>query len=137
MKDKKMKTVKNICQCIVVASLALAVGGLISAPASAQAQQKGAEKLLQVKTVQDLQSIDAGDKIVMSCPKCKDTYVTVVEKSFKGANQNELKTMKVHLCSACETKWLTKGHGKTATQVMVHTCKACGSTDVSCCVMKK
>jgi hypothetical protein len=135
-----MKTVKNICQCIVVAGLALAAVGFVSVPISAQAQQKGAEKLMQlpkINTVEALQSLEPGDTIVMSCPKCKDTYATVVEKSFKGVKGDEQKTVTVHLCSACETKLVTKGHGRSAETVVVHTCKACGSKDVSCCAMKK
>jgi len=78
-----------------------------------------------------------GDTIVMSCPKCRDTYATVVEKSFKGANQNELKNVTIHLCPSCDTRLVTKGHGRQAKDVLVHTCKACGSKDVFCCVMKK
>ena len=135
-----MKTVKNICRCIVAASLALAVVSFISLPASAQTKGEGAGKLIQlkpVKTAEDLQKVEKGDTIVMSCPKCKETYATVVEKSFKGVNQDELKTMKIHLCAACDSKLVTEGQGKQAKQVLVHTCKACGSTDVSCCVMKK
>ena len=93
--------------------------------------------LPQVNTLEALQSVDAGDTIVMSCPKCKDTYTMVVEKSFKGANGDELKNVTIHLCPACDTKIVTKGHGKSAQETLVHTCKACGSKNVSCCVMKK
>jgi hypothetical protein len=32
---------------------------------------------------------------------------------------------------------VTKGTGKQAQNVLVHTCKTCGSKDASCCVMKK
>ena len=134
-----MKTLKSLCQCIAVTSLALAVAGLVSAPASAQAQQKGAEKLMQLKPVsapEALQPGEAGHGSAMSCPKCKDTEATVAEKAFKGANQNELKMVKIHLCSACETKRVTQGHGKMARDVVVHTCQACGSKDVSCCAAK-
>ena len=124
-----------------MASLALAVVGMMmSAPMTAQAQQKGAEKLMQmkpVKTVEDLQALDSGDTITMSCPKCKDTTITVVEKTFKAVKPEELKKMKVHLCDSCETKIVTKGHGKQARDVLVHTCKTCGSKDASCCVQKK
>ena len=59
------------------------------------------------------------------------------EKSFKGVSGDELKKMNIHLCSACDTKIVTKGQGKSAKDVVVHTCKACGSEEVSCCVMKK
>jgi hypothetical protein len=119
---------------------ALAIAGLMSLPAFTYAQEKGAQNLIQlqkVDTVKALQSVDAGDTIIMSCPKCKDTYATVVEKSFKAASADQLKTMKIHLCPACETKIVTKGTGKAAKNVVVHTCKTCGSNDVSCCVMKK
>jgi hypothetical protein len=135
-----MKTVKNLCQCIVVASLALAGAGLLSAPASARAQQKEAEKLMPSKpltTVAAVQPAKAGDRIAMCCPSCKDTSATVVEKSFKGANQDEVKTVKTHLCSACETKRISQGHGKMASEVVVHTCTACGSKDLSCCATQK
>ena len=100
----------------------------------------GASKLIQlksIKTVEALQAVEVGDTIVMSCPKCKESYGTVVEKSFKGVNQDELKKTTIHLCSACDTKIVTKGQGKAAKDVVVHTCKTCGSEDVSCCVMKK
>ena len=134
-----MKTVKNICQCIVVASLALAVVGFVSVPISAQAQQKGAEKLMQlpkINTVEALQSLEPGDTIVMSCPKCKDTWVKVVQPMGKGGRQ-ETANIQRHECPGCDTKIVTEGVGKQAKSVVKHTCKQCGSEDVSCCVMKK
>lgn len=136
-----MKIINQMRKSAVRFGLAVAVVSLLSAPLVSSAQApKGAEKLIQlqkINTVEALQSIEAGDTVVMSCPKCKESYASVVEKSFKGANQDELKKMTIHLCSACETKIVTKGHGKSAKDVVVHTCKACGSKDVSCCVMKK
>lgn len=136
-----MKTINQVWKSAVRFGFAVAVGGLLCAPLASSAQApKGAEKLMPlqpVNTVETLQSVEAGDIIVMSCPKCKDTYTTVVEKSFKGANQDELKSVAIHLCSACKTKLVTQGHGKSAKDVLVHTCKACGSKEVSCCVMKK
>jgi hypothetical protein len=135
-----MKSVDKLMRNITVAVLALAVAALVTAPTTVVAQEKGAQKLIQlkpVKTVEDLQKLDAGDTIIMSCPKCKDSYATVVEKTFKAVKPEELKTVKIHLCDACDTKLVTKGHGKAAKDVLVHTCKTCGSKDVSCCVMKK
>ena len=136
-----MKTIKQACQSVVRFGLAVAVSSLLCAPLLSSAQApKGAEKLMQlppVNSLEALQSVESGDTIVMSCPKCKNTYTTVVEKPFKGANAEEVKTVTIHLCSACESKFVTKGHGKAAKEVLVHTCKTCGSKDVSCCVMKK
>ena len=124
---------------MVMASLALAVVGLISAPSSALAQ-KGGEKLTQlnpVKTLEDLQALDKGDTLAMSCPKCKATWITVVQKTFKGAKAEELKSVEVDLCDSCTTKIVTKGSGKAAKNVLVHTCKTCGSKEAFCCVKKK
>jgi len=131
-----MKTLGHLCRCIGGASLALALIGMVSA-SSAFAQEKGAEKLMKLGKTEDLQKVEAGDTVVMSCPKCKDIYVQVVEKTFKGAKPEELKKKPVHLCSTCETKIVTKGVGKQAEDTLVHTCKMCGSEDVSCAVIKK
>ena len=119
-------------------ALALVLGAAWSMPASAQ--EKGAEKLIQlkpVKTLQDVQALQAGDLVTMSCPKCKNTAITVVEKTFKAVKPEDMKTVQMHLCDSCETKIVTKGRGKQAQNVLVHTCKACGSKDAFCCVQKK
>ncbi|MBK9137795.1 MAG: hypothetical protein IPM17_03380 [Verrucomicrobia bacterium] len=133
--------IKTLGRSLIMASLALAIIGILSAPSTALAQQKGAEKLMQmmkpVKTAEDLQALEAGDVIAMSCPKCKNTAITVVEKTFKAVKPEELKTLQVHLCDSCETKIVTKGRGKQAQNVLVHTCKTCGSKDAFCCVQKK
>ena len=137
-----MKRTNRIPTLFTRALVAVALAGLVWFPAQSFAQSKGegAAKLIQlklVKTVEDLQKVEAGDTVVMSCQKCKESYAQVVEKSFKGSTGDQLKTVPIHLCSACETKIVTKGHGKAAKDVVVHTCKACGSKDVNCCVIKK
>ncbi len=135
-----MKTITQVRGKLTRSIAALAIAGLIALPTFGFAQEKGAEKLMQLQklnTVEALQSVDAGDTIIMSCPKCKDTYATVVEKSFKGATPDQLKQVPIHLCAACDTKMVTKGQGKAAVNSLVHTCKTCGSKDVACCVMKK
>ena len=137
-----MKQIHQISTTLIRCCALVALTALVWLPlqASAQTKGEGASRLIQLKpitTVEGLQTVEAGDTIVMSCPKCKDSYATVVEKSFKGVNQDELKKTTIHLCSACDSKIVTKGQGKSAKDVVVHTCKACGSEDVSCCVMKK
>lgn len=114
---------------------ALAVLALL--PALALAQEKGATKLIKLRTVEDLQQVQAGDTIIMSCQKCQDSYATVVTKTYKGASPEEVKTMVQHLCPTCQTAIKTEGSGKAAVNKLVHTCNTCGSTDVSCCLMKK
>jgi hypothetical protein len=115
----------------------LAIAGLAWLPSQALAQEKGAQKLMKVQTVEDLRKVEAGDTIMMTCAKCKDTYTQVVDKTFKAVNPEQLKTVAIHLCSTCDTKIVTRGVGKQAKDELVHTCKTCGSEEVSCCVMKK
>ena len=132
-----MKNMYQLHRYFTGVGIALAIAGLAWLPSQALAQEKGAQKLMKVQTVEDLQKVEAGDTIVMTCPKCKDTYTQVVERTFKAVKPEELKTVAVHLCSSCNTKIVTKGVGKQAKDELVHTCTACGSEDVSCCVMKK
>ena len=118
--------------------LLIAVVALLALlPSLAMAQEKGATKLMQLRTAEDLQQVEAGDTIVMSCPKCKDTYATVVTKSLKGMPANQISNVVKHLCPTCTTSIKTKGVGKNAKNTLMHTCNSCGSKDVSCCLMKK
>jgi len=132
-----MKTKSQFCKRLTSFGITLAIAGLAWLPSQALAQEKGAQKLMKVQTVEDLQKVEAGDTIMMTCAKCKDTYTQVVEKTFKAVHPEQLKTVAIHLCSTCDTKVVTRGVGKQAKDELVHTCKTCGSEDVSCCVMKK
>jgi hypothetical protein len=134
-----MKSIKNIGNYLTRGTLIVAVAGLVLLADSAVAQEKGGErmmKLLRLNTAADVQKVEAGDTIVMSCPKCKDTWVRVVQPMGKGGRQ-ETATVQRHECPGCDTKIVTEGVGKQAKSVVKHTCKQCGSEDVSCCVMKK
>lgn len=113
------------------------IAALAMLPSLTQAQEKGATRLMKLQKVEDLQQVDAGDTILMSCPKCKDTYATVVTKPMKGMQPDEIKTVVKHLCPSCTTSIKTEGVGKNAVNKLVHTCNSCGSEDVSCCLMKK
>jgi hypothetical protein len=132
-----MKTISPYVRRLACTGLALAVLSIVSTPPTALAQMKGAQRLMKLQTVEDLQNVRAGDTIVMSCPKCKDVYVQTVDKSLKGLSVGELKKTPIHLCGNCDTKIVTQGEGKQAKDTLVHTCKTCGSQDVSCCLMKK
>jgi hypothetical protein len=132
-----MKNKNRLYKCLASFAAALAVIALVCLPSQALAQEKQATKLMKVHTYEDLQKVEAGDTIVMTCPKCKETYTQVAEKSFKTGTPDELKNVTIHLCSSCETKLVTQGTGRQAKSVLVHTCKTCGSENVTCCVMKK
>ena len=132
-----MKTInQNSCR-ITCITLALAAIAFVSAPSAALAQMKGAQRLMKVQTVEDLQHVEKGDTIIMSCPKCKETYAQVVDKSLKGLKAGEMKNVPIHLCDKCDTKIVTEGTGHQAKNTLVHSCKDCGSEDVSCCLLKK
>lgn len=70
-----MKT--NQKRLIVLVSLGVALLTFVVGSSVAHAQQKGAEKLVQlsaIKTVEDLQKIEPGDVIVMSCTEVQGEY---------------------------------------------------------------
>jgi hypothetical protein len=121
----------------------LAIAGLMSLPALApvQAQEKGATTLMRlakpIQTVQDAQAVQSGDTVIMACPKCKNTSVTIATAPAKTGSPAESKSVERHECPGCESKMVVQGQGKTATAVMQHVCKQCGSTDAFCCVVKK
>lgn len=131
-----MKTSKHFLNTTLILSLA----GFAWLPVSSFAQEKGATKLIQLKpiqTVADAQAVAPGDTVVMSCPKCKDSWLTIVERPTKQGAKPETTTVMRHDCPGCEHKIVTEGHGKQATSKIIHTCKNCGSEDAFCCVMKK
>lgn len=134
-----MKRIRNIASSLTRATLFVAIASLALLANSAAAQEKGGErmmKLLRLNTTADVQKVEAGDTIVMACPKCKDTWVKVLQPMGKGGRR-ETANIQRHECPGCHTKIVTEGVGKQAKSVVKHTCKQCGSEDVSCCVMKK
>lgn len=119
----------------------LAVALMLATATSIQAQEKGSARggatqlLKPIKTVGDIEALQPGDAVVMSCPKCKTMTVNYVETT-KGHIKEE-KVKQAHLCPGCETKIQTTGYGKAKKDEVVHVCQKCGSKDVMCCVMKK
>lgn len=136
MKTITLITAKNLIRCLA----SLAIAGLLFTPGLASAQEKGATKLLKmntIKTVADADAVQPGDTVVMSCPKCKDSWVTIVTPATKTGAKPETTTVARHECPGCEHKIVSEGHGKAKTDKIVHTCKQCGSEEAFCCVMKK
>jgi hypothetical protein len=132
-----MKVINRLNRHLASAGLALAVLGLLATPAFSQAQEKGATKLLwskPVKTVADVQALEPGDMVSMSCPKCQNVQTVVVEKSFKATVPDAKKTVTTHLCPGCSTKIRPVG-GKREAKV-IHACNGCGSEKVTCCAIK-
>jgi DNA-directed RNA polymerase subunit M/transcription elongation factor TFIIS len=136
MKTITLITAKNLTCCLA----GLAIAGMLLVPTLSSAQEKGATKLMKlnaIKTVADAEAVQPGDTVVMSCPKCKDSWVTIVTPPAKTGSKPETTTVARHDCPGCEHKYVTEGHGKAKTDKLVHVCKKCGSEDAFCCVMKK
>jgi ribosomal protein L37AE/L43A len=111
---------------------------LFALPGLAQDGAKGgATKLMTpLKTHQDVQAVQPGDLVAMSCPKCRSTYVTRVETPPKGS-QPSTTAAERHECPGCGAKVETVGHGKAKTEKIVHVCRQCGSKAAFCCSVKK
>lgn len=135
-----MKTIDPLGHSLTRVTLLAAVAALAFLPIRTLAEEKGAERLLKLQrlpTVVDVQKVEADDTVVMSCPKCRDTWITVVQKTGKAAHPTETKAVQRHACPGCDTRIVTQGVGKQAGNAVKHTCKQCGSADANCCVMNK
>jgi hypothetical protein len=118
--------------------LVAAIAALAILPNLTRGQDiKGAQMLMKIQKVEDVQQVEADDTIIMSCPKCKDTYATVVTQPMKGMQREQITTVVKHMCPTCSTSIKTEGVGKNAVNKLVHTCNSCGSDEVTCCLMKK
>ena len=77
----------------------------------------------------------------MSCPKCKDAWVTLTDTTSKGAGARAIvgqATTRVarHLCDGCATDWTVLGTGKGTRTVAAHKCTGCGAENLACCAPK-
>ncbi len=142
-----MKNPNRLNKRIVTTSLMLALAVVVWSPLQIRAaeQVKAGQKLIElnrIKTVADVAAIQPGDLVLMSCPKCKDVWVTYVDTNAKGgqvltAGGQATRTVARHLCPGCQAEFKVTGHGKAKTETVVHVCQKCGSKDAFCCVMKK
>jgi len=140
MKTNITKLMARTC-CLAV--LAFIVGCATSntgsasypAPLTARGGAMGLTQLQPIRTGEDFAKLDVGDAVVMSCPKCKSTYVTRITKENKPGQTSKV-GVELHACPGCDTKITTQGQGKTAKDVVTHVCRHCGSEDAFCCVLK-
>jgi hypothetical protein len=114
----------------VALALFAGIGGI------ANAQEKGATRLLrQSGTLVEPKSAPSDYK-PMSCAKCQDEYVTRTDWNARGATKPTV-TVARHLCEACETTISTVGHGKGKRDIAAHKCTSCGAESRACCSTSK
>ena len=76
---------------MAMAMLAAALFTNLNAVAADGSAKGGAGKLMQLKTVGDIEALQPGDVVVMACPKCKDVTETRIARPPKGASTTETK----------------------------------------------
>ncbi|PYK99222.1 MAG: hypothetical protein DME19_09405 [Verrucomicrobia bacterium] len=109
-----MKT--NITPIGRLGGLAVAVALFAVVATAANAQEKGATKLLQLSAPQVTPVAIASEYKPMSCANCKDSFVAVPDTEIKGAGARALvsngtptRIVAKHLCGTCANKWVVKG----------------------------
>jgi ribosomal protein S27E len=135
MKTNPINTLARLCGLTVTMALLAGVSGI------ANAQEKGASKLLQLTATSVEPKSTSSDYKSMSCPKCKDTTVEVKENvATKGAGASTLlaggvptRLVSRHECGGCGNEWVVSGHGKATTVTAIHTCTSCGAKSLACC----
>lgn len=137
-----MKRLTGFRYQFTLGSLALAAAVLLGWPTAAVAQKKGAELMMQqlqpIRTAAEAEAVEPGDLVIMSCPKCKSSWATIVEKPIKASQSAEGKVVEQHACPGCGTTIQTVGQGKAnKKEKIVHRCRECGSKNAFCCVLKK
>ena len=116
-----------------IIGLAIAVALFTVSATAANAQAKGASKLLQLSAPKATPVAIVSDFKPISCANCKDSFVTVPDTEIKGAAARALVTggaptriVAKHLCGTCANEWVVKGHGKAKVSVPAHKCASCG-----------
>jgi hypothetical protein len=120
---------------LAMAVLATALFTNINAVAADVTAKGGATKLMNIKTVGDIEALKPGDVVVMACAKCETVMETRIEHPPKGAGGTETK-LAVHGCPGCGAKFETVGAGKAKTDKVTHVCSHCGSEGAMCAVRK-
>lgn len=125
---------------MIRSALIVALVGYAWAPGQLLAQEKGAERLVNLTrpSAAPMFPVASAKTVPMSCPKCQDVVTQVPDRSAKGAQlllTEGRATLSVvqHQCEGCSTTRGVVGHGKTRQQVVQHTCAACGADSKSCC----
>lgn len=127
MKTNRINTLARLTGMTIALAVFAGIGGL------ANAQEKGATRLLRVSGALVEPKSTPSDYKPMSCANCKDSFVAVRDTEVRGAGGKALVTsgsprriVAKHLCGSCVNEWVVKGHGKAKASVPIHKCASCG-----------
>lgn len=135
MKINRINTLARLCGMTIALALFSGVAGM------ANAQEKGATRLLRLSGTLVEPKSAPSDYKPMSCAKCTDRILEVKDNlPTKGAGARTLlaggvptKRVSTHECEGCGNTWVVSGHGKAKTSTAVHTCTSCGAASLACC----
>ena len=137
-----MKTPMQMCKCLTLSTIILAVAVVAWLPAGAQdaaapmKPMKGGEHLMMlnqpITTQAQVDALKPGDSIAMVCTKCKTVSTEFVTKESKG-NVTIMTPGEKHLCPGCGSTVTVVGVGKGASAQIKHVCTMCGSDSMFCC----
>lgn len=130
MKTNRINTLARLTGMTIALAVFAGIGGL------ANAQEKGATRLLRLSGALVEPKSAPSDYKPMSCAKCKDEYVRRVDWTARGANKPTI-TVARHLCDGCGNEWVVSGHGKAKTTAAIHKCTSCGAESLACCSTSK
>lgn len=130
MKTNRINRLARLTGMTIALAVFAGIGGL------ANAQEKGATRLLRLSGALVEPKSAPSDYKPMSCAKCKDGYMRRVDWTARGANKPTI-TVAKHLCDGCGTDWNVVGHGKAKASVASHKCTSCGEASLACCNTSK
>jgi hypothetical protein len=132
----------QMCKCLTLSTIILAVAVVAWLPAGAQdaaapmKPMKGGEHLMMlnqpITTQAQVDALKPGDSIAMVCSKCKTVSTEFVTKESKG-NVTLMTPGETHLCPGCGSVVKVVGVGKGASAQINHVCTMCGSDSMFCC----
>lgn len=105
---------------------------------SVLAQEKGAERLLNLQRSSASRVVTGEHHGAMSCPKCKDVAVLTSDAKAKGGEAlisggRPTKAIARHQCGTCATTLKTEAQGKASQTVAQHFCASAGMSAMSGC----
>ena len=130
MKTNRINTPARLTGMTIALALFAGIGGL------ANAQEKGATRLLRLSGTLVEPKSAPSDYKPMSCAKCKDESVRRIDWTARGAIKPTI-TVARHLCEGCGNEWVVSGHGKAKTAAAIHKCTSCGAESLACCSTSK